>query len=168
MRHCILTQEPFKRETPTPESSSGPFSCLEINLNQPLRSQRCVVPVVCLYNLALPAGEVNNPMPPSILTSSHIIGAESASKKVIGDTSDLRGFKSTYWVFPETESAVLVLTNASNANGDSSNIVGQVLTQTLFNLKPTINYLSLDWKCAPMPLLNGRLISALAPSPNIP
>ncbi|KAK3168741.1 hypothetical protein OEA41_005189 [Lepraria neglecta] len=70
------------------------------------------------------------------------MGAESAPKKVIGDTSDLRGFTSTYWVFPETESAVVVLTNASNANGDSSNVVAQVLTQALFNMKPTINYLS--------------------------
>lgn len=39
---------------------------------------------------------------------SHILGADSSPKKVIGHTGDLGSFISAYWVFPETESAVVV------------------------------------------------------------
>ena len=67
---------------------------------------------------------------------SHILGADSSPKKVIGHTGDLGSFISAYWVFPETESAVVVLTNSSSADGDSSNLIAQVLIQALFDLQP--------------------------------
>lgn len=65
---------------------------------------------------------------------------DSSPKKVIGHTGDLGSFTSTYLVFPETESAVVVLTNANSANGNPSTIVAQVLTEALFELQPALDY----------------------------
>lgn len=71
---------------------------------------------------------------------SYILVAGSFPKKVIGHTGDLGSFTSGYWVFPETESAVVVLTNSSSADGDSSNLIVQVLMQALFDLQPAIGF----------------------------
>ena len=59
---------------------------------------------------------------------------------MIGHTSDLGSFKSAYWGFPETGSAIVALTNSSSSDGDPSNIVTQVLMQALFDLKPVIDF----------------------------
>ena len=59
---------------------------------------------------------------------------------MIGHTGDLGSFTSAYWGFPETESAIVVLTNSSSSDGDPSNIVTQVLMQALFDLKPVIDF----------------------------
>ncbi|KAK4695662.1 hypothetical protein P7C71_g2128, partial [Lecanoromycetidae sp. Uapishka_2] len=70
------------------------------------------------------------------------MGANSFPRKVIGNTSDLGTYTSTYWVFPESESAVIVLSNGNSVNGDATNIIAQCLTQALFNLQPQIDYIA--------------------------
>ncbi|KAL2058640.1 hypothetical protein ABVK25_001368 [Lepraria finkii] len=82
----------------------------------------------------------------------HILGADSSPKKVIGHTGDLGSFISAYWVFPETESAVVVLMSSSSADGDSSNIIVQVLMQTLFDLQPAIDFV----KVAPEAVMEAK------------
>ena len=59
---------------------------------------------------------------------------------VVGHTGELGSVTNAYWTFPKTESAVIVMTNASSTYGDPSNIVAQVLIQALFDMKPAINY----------------------------
>ena len=59
---------------------------------------------------------------------------------VVGHTGALGSFTNAYWTFPETESAVIVMTDASSTYGDSRNIVTQVLIQALFELQPAIDY----------------------------
>lgn len=92
-----------------------------------------------LYTFTLHTTKINT------VSNSNIIpyyrmGKKSTPRKVIGHTGDIGSFTSAYWVFPETESAVVVLTNANSANGDPSNIVAQVLIQALFELQPPIDY----------------------------
>ena len=70
------------------------------------------------------------------------MGETSPPRAVIGHTGDLGSFTCVYWAFPDTESAVVV-TNASSVNGDSSNIVAQVLIQALFSLEQEIDLVSI-------------------------
>lgn len=93
-----------------------------------------------LYSFTLPTPRINTVTNDLDVTRSYVMGADSAPRTVIGHTGDLGSFTSAYWVFPETESAVVVLTNANSANGDPSNIVAQVLIQALFDLQPKIDY----------------------------
>lgn len=46
-------------------------------------------------------------------------------------------------MFPETESAVVVMTNASSVDGDPSNIVAQAVTQALFALIPEVDFVDI-------------------------
>lgn len=93
-----------------------------------------------LYSFTLPTSRINTVTNDLDVSRSYMMGADSAPRKVIGHTGDLGSFTSAYWVFPETESAVVVLTNANSANGDPSNIVAQILIQALFELRPAIDY----------------------------
>ena len=95
-----------------------------------------------LYSFHLPTREINtvtNGHAPEIM-HSYTLGADSSPMVVIGHTGDLGSFTNTYWAFPETESAVIVMTNASSTYGDPSNIVAQALIQALFEMQPAINY----------------------------
>ena len=94
------------------------------------------------YSFHLPRHEINtvtNGHVPEIM-HGYTLGAGSSPMAVIGHTGDLGSFTNTYWAFPETESAVIVMTNASSTYGDSSNIVAQVLIQALFEMQPAIDY----------------------------
>lgn len=93
-----------------------------------------------LYSFTLPTPLFNTVTSKYKVNQSYVLGAKSDKRKVIGHTGDLGAFTSAYWVFPETKSAVVVLTNASSANGDPSHLVAQVLIQALFDLKPAINF----------------------------
>ena len=72
--------------------------------------------------------------------NSYTLGADSSPMAVIGHTGELGSFNSAYWTFSETESAVIVMTNASSTYGDPSNIVAQVLIKALFEIQPAIYY----------------------------
>jgi hypothetical protein len=96
-----------------------------------------------LYSFHLSTEEVNRVTKAPDVTNSYIVGAESAPKAVIGYTGDLGGFTSPCWTFPETESAVVVMTNASSMDGDPSNIVAQALIQVLFALTPEVDFVEI-------------------------
>lgn len=96
-----------------------------------------------LYTFKLPTKRINTiSNSASMIMEDYIMGATSPSRKVIGNTSDLGTYTSTYYIFPETESAIIVLSNGSSVNGDATNIIAQLLTQALFNLQPPIDYLA--------------------------
>jgi CubicO group peptidase (beta-lactamase class C family) len=78
-----------------------------------------------LYSFHLPTKEINAVTNAPNVTNSYILGAESAPRAVIDHNGDLGSFTSAYWAFPETESAVVVMTNVSSVDGDPSNIVAQ-------------------------------------------
>lgn len=79
----------------------------------------------------------------SVAMKKYTMGRNSFPRDAIGNTSDLGTYTSTYWVFPGSDSAVIVLSNGNSANGDCTSIISQVLTQALFNLQPQINYLEI-------------------------
>ena len=95
-----------------------------------------------LFSFHLPTCEINtvtNGHAPEIM-DSYTLGADSPPMVVVGHTGDLGSFTNAYWTFPETASAVIVMTNASSTYGDPSNIVAQVLIQALFEMEPPIDY----------------------------
>lgn len=95
-----------------------------------------------LFSFHLPTREINmvtNGHGPEIM-NSYTLGADSPPMVVVGHTGDLGSFTNVYWTFTKTESAVIVMTNASSTYGDPSNIVAQVLIQALFDMKPVINF----------------------------
>ena len=95
-----------------------------------------------LFSFHLPTCEINtvtNGHAPEIM-KGYTLGADSSPMVVVGHTGELGSFTNAYWTFPETESAVIVMTNASSTYGDPSNIVAQVLIQALFEMQPAIDY----------------------------
>ena len=96
-----------------------------------------------LYTFRMPTTVINSVTNSSEIMNSYTLGKTSPPRAVIGHTGDLGSFTCAYWVFPDTESAVAVLTNASSVYGDSSNIVAQVLIQALFSLEPEIDFVSI-------------------------
>lgn len=96
-----------------------------------------------LFTFQLPTTEMNLVTNTDVITTSYRLGAESPLMKVVGHTGELGGFLSAYWTFPEEDSAVVVLCNSFQLNGDPTNIVAQLLTQTLFDLQPKIDFLEI-------------------------
>ena len=92
-----------------------------------------------LYLFHLPTEEFNTVTNAQNIRTPYELGINSNPTRAVGHTGDLGSFLAVYWTFPETESAVVVLTNSSSANGDPTNIVAQVLTQALFELEPTVD-----------------------------
>ncbi|GES63323.1 hypothetical protein ATEIFO6365_0007001000 [Aspergillus terreus] len=96
-----------------------------------------------LFTFQLPTTEMDLVTNTDVITTSYRLGAESPLMKVVGHTGELGGFLSAYWTFPEEDSAVVVLCNSFQLNGDPTNIVAQLLTQALFDLQPKIDFLEI-------------------------
>ncbi|EEU36090.1 uncharacterized protein NECHADRAFT_53115, partial [Fusarium vanettenii 77-13-4] len=95
-----------------------------------------------LFNLQLPTTEMNLVTNPDVNSRDYSIGKDSgAPRPVIGHTGELGGFLSAYWTFPEDDCAIVVLTNSFQINGDPTNIIAQLLTQTVFNMKPWVDFM---------------------------
>jgi hypothetical protein len=77
-----------------------------------------------------------------VIKTHYEIGAHSPKRAVVGHTGELGSFLSAYWTFPEDDSAVIVLCNSFQLNGDPTNIVAQLLTQALFDLRPKVDFLA--------------------------
>ena len=96
-----------------------------------------------LHGFKLPTGAFNTVANDRKIMSCYVMGAQSPPRRVLGNTSDLGTSTSTYWIFPETASAVVVLSNCGSVNGEITNIISQVLTQALFDLNPTVDYIEI-------------------------
>ncbi|RTE84066.1 hypothetical protein BHE90_001341 [Fusarium euwallaceae] len=93
-----------------------------------------------LFNLQLPTTEMNLVTNPDINNRDYSIGKESEERLVIGHTGELGGFLSAYWTFPEDDCAIVVLTNSFQINGDPTNLIAQLLAQTVFDMRPTVDF----------------------------
>jgi CubicO group peptidase (beta-lactamase class C family) len=70
----------------------------------------------------------------------YIIGRESKPRQVYGHNGVNNGSTASLYTFPETHSAVVVLSNGCDV-GDASDTASQILIQALFDLKPHIDLL---------------------------
>ncbi|KAJ5103028.1 hypothetical protein N7532_003557 [Penicillium argentinense] len=67
-----------------------------------------------------------------------ILGKGSNPFLMIGHSGGMPGSLATIWTFPETQSAVVVMTNGRGL-GDASDFAAQILTQALLDLNPQID-----------------------------
>jgi CubicO group peptidase (beta-lactamase class C family) len=70
----------------------------------------------------------------------YIIGRESKPRQVYGHNGVNNGSTASLYTFPETHSAVVVLSNGCDV-GDASDTASQILIQALFDLKPHVDLL---------------------------
>lgn len=68
----------------------------------------------------------------------HILGMESDPILAIGHTGGMLGSIATVWTFPDTQSAVVTMTNGRDF-GDASDFAAQILIQALFVLTPRVD-----------------------------
>lgn len=68
----------------------------------------------------------------------YILGRESPAFPTIGHTGGMRGAITTVWTFPDTQSAVVTMTNGRDF-GDASDFSAQILVQALFDLVPRVD-----------------------------
>lgn len=76
---------------------------------------------------------INGPQP------NHVIGKDSRPRLAFYHGGQITGYLNSVYMFPETDSAVIVLTNAQGA-GDCSDWVAQAVIQELFDLQPRLDF----------------------------
>ena len=69
----------------------------------------------------------------------YIIGQESAPRVIYGHNGVVNGSVATAYLCPTTHSAIVALSNGSDA-GDAAEITAQILLQALFDLQPRIDF----------------------------
>ncbi|KAH7252748.1 beta-lactamase/transpeptidase-like protein [Fusarium tricinctum] len=77
-----------------------------------------------------------------VFNSKYILGRESPRRFFVGHQGNANGYSSAMYIFPETKSAVVALTNGGNL-GDAADFTAKIMIQALFNTKPYIDYLKL-------------------------
>ncbi|KAI4639477.1 hypothetical protein J4E93_009306 [Alternaria ventricosa] len=68
-----------------------------------------------------------------------IIGRDSQPRLTLYHGGQVTGYLNSIYLFPETKSAVVVLTNAQSA-GDCSDLVAQMFVQSLFDMTPKVDF----------------------------
>lgn len=69
---------------------------------------------------------------------NNILGRDSNHHIAVGHSGGMMGSVATLWTFPETQSAVVAMTNGRDL-GDAADFAAQILIQALFDLKPAID-----------------------------
>lgn len=72
------------------------------------------------------------------IQSQHIIGRNSPRRLALAHHGLLSGSTASVYVFPETQSAVVVLTNGATS-GDASDFVAKMSIQAIFDLQPHVD-----------------------------
>ncbi|KAK0641779.1 beta-lactamase/transpeptidase-like protein [Cercophora newfieldiana] len=75
-----------------------------------------------------------------LLRDPPIIGKESPARLTICHYGALGGFLVSFYTFPETYSAIVVLGNSSSSRGDPTDLIAQSICQELFDMKPRVNF----------------------------
>ena len=73
----------------------------------------------------------------------HVLGKDSRPRLLFYHGGQITGYLNSLYLFPETRSAVVVLTNAQGL-GDCSDWVAQAIIQTLFDLEPKLDFLQIS------------------------
>lgn len=68
-----------------------------------------------------------------------VIGRGSRPRLTLYHGGQVTGYLNSIYLFPETKSAVVVLTNAQSA-GDCSDLVAQMFVQSLFDMTPEVDF----------------------------
>ncbi|KAI0438880.1 beta-lactamase/transpeptidase-like protein [Xylaria telfairii] len=71
--------------------------------------------------------------------SKYILGRDSRPRLLFHHGGQITGYLNSIYLFPETQSAVIVLTNAQGA-GDCLDWIAQAIIQKLFDLKPALDF----------------------------
>ncbi|KAL4878092.1 beta-lactamase/transpeptidase-like protein [Aspergillus karnatakaensis] len=87
------------------------------------------------------SGNIHTRENPHRLHLKHIMGMENPSFLMVGHTGGMSGSIATVWTFPETQSAVVAMTNGRDL-GDASDFAAQTLIQALFDLTPRVDFTS--------------------------
>ncbi|KAH6964591.1 beta-lactamase/transpeptidase-like protein [Fusarium avenaceum] len=77
-----------------------------------------------------------------VFNSKYILGRESPRRFFVGHQGNANGYSSAMYLFPETKSAVVALTNGGNL-GDAADFTAKIMIQALFDTKPHVGYLKL-------------------------
>ncbi|KIL89243.1 hypothetical protein FAVG1_07637 [Fusarium avenaceum] len=72
----------------------------------------------------------------------YILGRKLTPKFFVGHQGNANGYSSAMYLFPETKSAVVALTNGGNL-GDAADFTAKIMIQALFDTKPYVDYLEL-------------------------
>lgn len=84
--------------------------------------------------------ELTQDLADCVKEKGYTLGLDSTPRTIIKHTGLGAGASVAVWTFPETCSAVVVLTNGLDM-GDASDFTAQVLTQALFDLEPKVDIL---------------------------
>ena len=71
----------------------------------------------------------------------YILATESPRRLLVGHNGVSNGFTAAIYTFPETQSAVIALSNGAG-KGDASDWAAKAMMQALFDLKPAVNIVS--------------------------
>lgn len=69
-----------------------------------------------------------------------IINASGPPRLAVAHWGEFNGFLTSFYTFPETQSAVVVMANCSPARGDPTDLIAQELAQTLFHMQPSVDF----------------------------
>ncbi|CAG7558313.1 unnamed protein product [Fusarium equiseti] len=72
----------------------------------------------------------------------YILGRQSPRRFFVGHQGNANGYSSAMYLFPETKTAVVALTNGGNL-GDAADFAAKIMIQELFDTKPNIDYMQL-------------------------
>ncbi|PGH16488.1 hypothetical protein AJ80_05173 [Polytolypa hystricis UAMH7299] len=75
----------------------------------------------------------------SLLLDPPVINQRGPPRLAIARWGSFGGFLSTFYTFPDTRSAIIVMANCNGAKGDPTGLIAQGLCQELYNMKPRID-----------------------------
>ncbi|KAG5746481.1 hypothetical protein H9Q69_011830 [Fusarium xylarioides] len=74
----------------------------------------------------------------ALLQDPPVIGQYSRPILTLAHWGEFQGFLTSFYTFPETKSAIIVMANSSPTRGDPSDLIAQTLCQELFDMKPRV------------------------------
>ncbi len=69
-----------------------------------------------------------------------VINASGPPRLAIAHWGEFNGFLTSFYTFPETQSAIIVMANCSPGRGDPTDLIAQELAQDLFHMQPTVDF----------------------------
>ncbi|KAF2195030.1 beta-lactamase/transpeptidase-like protein [Zopfia rhizophila CBS 207.26] len=74
----------------------------------------------------------------ALLQDPPVIGEFSESRLTICHYGEFGGFLTSFYTFPDTCSAVIVMANSSPSRGDPTDLIAQMLIQEIFEMQPKV------------------------------
>lgn len=84
----------------------------------------------------------------TLLPDPPLIGKSSAPRLAIAHYGEFSGFLTSFYTFPETCSAIIVMANSSPSRGDPTDLIAQHICQELFNMAPRVDFVDYARKAA--------------------